>query len=140
MEKDRLNVLSKEAYDGTLVLDVLPPTEYKYLARVAEVGRKLRANAMTQVQAATVLAAYHDEYQSERAIQDECETANKRWCDAIRMTDSIRVYINGSDDPAFVAAAACHALYEITRDTMMERKSELMAAKIKREEDDNAAE
>lgn len=130
MDSEKLNALSKAAFEGTLNLDTLPPVEYKYLARVAEIGRKLRAGAVTQVQAATMTAAYYDEYRGERAQQDECENANKIWCDCIRMTNSLRVHINGSDDPAFVASAACRALYEMTRDDMMLMKSEAMAKRI----------
>lgn len=127
MEIEKLNELSKSAYAGTLDLDMLPPVEYKYLARVAEAGRRMRASAITPVQAATLTRQYYAEYQTERTEQDECETANLFWSDCIRMTNSLRVHINGSSDPAFVASAACRAVYEMTRDTAMLAKSEEMA-------------
>lgn len=130
MENDKLNALSKGAFAGTLDLDALPPVEYKYLSRVSEVGRRVRADAITQVQAATLTGQYFAEYQTERAAQDECEAANKFWCDCIRMTNSLRVHINGSNDPAFVASAACRAVYEMTRDTAMLAKSEEMAKRV----------
>lgn len=131
MDNEKLNALSRSAFDGTLDLDALPPVEYKYLARVAEIGRRIRANAMTQVQAATLTGQYYAEYQDERAKQDEYEAANKFWCDCIRMTNSLRVHINGSNDPAFVASAACRAVYEMTRDEMMLTKSEAMAKEVR---------
>lgn len=130
MENEKLNTLSKSAFAGTLDLDGLPPVEYKYLAHVAEIGRRMRANAITQVQAATLTGQYFAEYQTERAAQDEYEAANKFWCDCIRATNSLRVHINGSNDPAFVASAACRAVYEVTRDTTMLAKSEAMAELI----------
>ena len=127
MENETLNALSKSAFAGTLDLAALPPVEYKYLSRVAEIGRRVRAVAITQVQAAPLTGQYFAEYQTERAAQDDCEAANKFWCDCIRMTNSLRVHINGSNDPAFVASAACRAVYEMTRDTAMLAKSEEMA-------------
>ena len=45
------------------------------------------------------------------------------------MTDSLRVNINGSDDPTYIAALALRAVYLITGDSMIEAKMHEMEGK-----------
>lgn len=110
------------AFNGEyLPFDDLPPTEYKYLARIAELGRGVRAGKYTSAQAVSLRSAYLFEY----------EKTHERhtWPEIIKLTEDLRVHINGSGDPAFIAALALRALWLITGDTMIEAKMHEMEGK-----------
>ena len=104
-----------KAFNGEyLPFDDLPPAEYKYFARIAELGRGVRAGKYSQNQAVSLRSEYYDEYQRTRERYS--------WTDIIKLTESLRVNINGSDDPVYIAALALRAVYLITGDTMIEAK------------------
>ena len=104
-----------KAFNGEyLPFDDLPPAEYKYFARIAELGRGVRAGKYSQNQAVSLRSEYYDEYQRTHE--------RYTWPEILKVTDSLRVNINGSDDPAFIAALALRALWLITGDTMIEAK------------------
>ena len=110
-----------KAFNGEyLPFDDLPPAEYKYFARIAELGRGVRARKYSQNQAVSLRSEYYDEYQRTRERYS--------WTDIIKLTEDLRVHINGSHDPAFIAALALRALWMITGDTMLETKMEEMEA------------
>lgn len=104
-----------KAFNGEyLPFDDLPPAEYKYFARIAELGRGVRAGKYSQNQAVGLRSEYYDEYQRTRERYS--------WTDIIKLTESLRVNINGSDDPVYIAALALRAVYLITGDSMIEAK------------------
>lgn len=104
-----------KAFNGEyLPFDDLPPAEYKYFARIAELGRGVRAGKYSQNQAASLRGEYLTEYQRTRERYS--------WTDIIKLTESLRVNINGSGDPTFIAALALRALWLITGDSMIEAK------------------
>lgn len=110
-----------KAFSGEyLPYDDLPPAEYKYFTRIAELGRGVRAGKYSQNQAVSLRSEYYDEYQRTRERYS--------WTDIIKLTEDLRVHINGSHDPAFIAALALRALWMITGDTMLETKMEEMEA------------
>ena len=52
--------------------------------------------------------------------------------DIIKLTESCRVHLNGSDDPVFIAAVTLRALWLITGDSMLEKKMEEMEQKAEK--------
>lgn len=107
------------AYEGAyLDYDEMPPAKYKYFARIANLGRDVRAGRKTPNEAATARNEYLAEY--------NCTMEKMSWTDIIKLTESCRVQLNGSDDPVFIAAIALRALWLITRDTMLEKKMKEM--------------
>lgn len=103
------------AYNGyCLDWDALPAVDYKYFARIAELGRRKRAGAMSDVEVASRRQEYYDEYEQTR---DKLS-----WTDIIKLTESCRICINGEQDPRLVAAVALRALWLITGDSMIEKK------------------
>ena len=101
-----------KAFNGEyLPYDDLPPAEYKYFARIAELGRGIRAGKYSQNQAVSLRSEYYSEYQRTHERYS--------WTNIIKLTESLRVNINGSDDPAFIAALALRAVYLITGDEMI---------------------
>ena len=115
------NKYESQAFNGEyLPFDDLPPVEYKYFARIAELGRGVRAGKYSQNQAVSLRGEYYSEYQRTRE--------GYSWTDIIKLTEDLRVHINGSHDPAFIAALALRALWMITGDTMIEKVMEEMEA------------
>lgn len=109
------NKYESQAFNGEyLPYDDLPPAEYKYFARIAELGRGVRAGKYSQNQAVSLRSEYYDEYQRTHE--------RYTWPEILKVTDSLRVNINGSGDPAFIAALALRALWLITGDSMIEAK------------------
>lgn len=103
------------AYEGAyLDYDAMPPAKYKYFARIAGLGRDVRAGRKTPAEAATARNEYLAEYN--RTME------KMSWTDIIKLTESCRVHLNGSDDPVFIAAIALRALWLITGDSMLEKK------------------
>ena len=112
------------AYNGEyLDYDAMPPAKYKYFARIANLGRDVRAGRKTPAEAATARNEYLAEYN--RTME------KMSWTDIIKLTESCRVHINGSSDPAFIAALALRALRDITGDIMLNRKIQEMEEFIK---------
>ena len=110
-----------KAFNGEyLPYDDLPPAEYKYFTRIAELGRGARAGKYSQNQAVSLRGEYLAEYQRTHE--------RYTWPEILKVTDSLRVNINGSHDPAFIAALALRALWMITGDTMLETRMEEMEA------------
>ena len=110
-----------KAFNGEyLPFDDLPPAEYKYFARIAELGRGVRAGKYSQNQAVSLRGEYYSEYQKTHE--------RYTWPEIIKLTEDLRVHINGSHDPAFIAALALRALWMITGDTMLETRMEEMEA------------
>lgn len=99
---------------GYLNWDEMSPVDYKYFARIAELGRRFRAGAMSEVEVASRRQEYYDEYEQSR---DKLS-----WTDIIKLTESCRICINGEQDPRLVAAVALRALWLITGDCMIEKK------------------
>ena len=107
------------AYEGAyLDYDAMPPAKYKYFARIAGLGRDVRAGRKTPNEAATARNEYLAEYN--RTME------KMSWTDIIKLTESCRVHLNGSDDPVFIAAVSLRALWLITGDTMLEKKMKEM--------------
>ena len=105
----------KRAYSGAyLDYDKMPPVEFKYFFRISELGRDVRAGRKTPAEAATARNEYLAEYEKTHERMS--------WTDIIKLTESCRVHINGSNDPAFIAALALRALRDITGDIMLNRK------------------
>lgn len=101
-----------KAFNGEyLPFDDLPPAEYKYFARIAELGRGVRAGKYSQNQAVSLRSEYYSEYQRTHERYS--------WTDIIKLTESLRININGSNDPAYIAALALRAVYLITGDEMI---------------------
>lgn len=104
-----------KAYNGEyLNYDEMPPREYKYFARIANLGRDVRAGRKTPAEAATARNEYLAEYN--RTME------KMSWTDIIKLTESCRVCVNGSNDPAYIAALALRALRDITGDMMLDKK------------------
>lgn len=104
-----------KAFNGEyLPLDDLPPAEYKYFARIAELGRGVRAAKYSQNQAVSLRSEYYSEYQRTHERYS--------WTDIIKLTESLRININGTDDPAYIAALALRAVHLITGDEMIGKK------------------
>lgn len=104
-----------KAYNGEyLDYDEMPPAKYKYFARIANLGRDVRAGHKTPAEAATARNEYLAEYN--RTME------KMSWTDIIKLTESCRVHLNGSSDPVFIAAVALRALWLITGDSMLEKK------------------
>ena len=115
------NKYESQAFNGEyLPYDDLPPAEYKYFARIAELGRGVRTGKYSQNQAVSLRGEYYSEYQRTHE--------RYTWPEIIKLTEDLRVHINGSHDPAFIAALALRALWMITGDTMLETKMEEMEA------------
>ena len=115
------NKCESQAFNGEyLPYDDMPPAEYKYFTRIAELGRGVRAGKYTSTQAASLRSEYLAEYQRTHE--------RYTWPEIIKLTEDLRVHINGSHDPAFIAALALRALWMITGDTMLETKMEEMEA------------
>ena len=111
-----------KAFNGEyLPYDDLPPAEYKYFTRIAELGRGVRAGKYTSTQAASLRGEYLSEYQRTHE--------RYTWPEILKVTDSLRVNINGSDDPTYIAALALRAVYLITGDSMIEAKMHEMEGK-----------
>lgn len=109
----------KRAYSGEwLDYDNMTPVEFKYFIRIAELGRDVRAGRKTPAEAAALRGGYFEEYEKTREKMS--------WTDIIKLTESCRVHLNGSDDPVFIAAIALRALWLITGDTMLEKKMKEM--------------
>lgn len=103
------------AYEGAyLDYDAMPPAKYKYFARIAGLGRDVRAGRKTPNEAATARNEYLEEYN--RTME------KMSWPDIIKLTESCRVCVNGSSDPAFIAALTLRALRDITGDMMLDKK------------------
>ena len=116
------NKYETQAFNGEyLPYDDLPPAEYKYFARIAELGRGVRAGKYTSTQAASLRGEYLSEYQRTHE--------RYTWPEILKVTDSLRVNINGSDDPTYIAALALRAVYLITGDSMIEAKMHEMEGK-----------
>ena len=111
----------KEFNGEYLPYDDMPPAEYKYFTRIAALGRGVRAGKYTSTQAASLRGEYLAEYQKTHERYS--------WTDIIKLTESLRVNINGSDDPTYIAALALRAVYLITGDTMIEAKMHEMEGK-----------
>lgn len=110
-----------KAFNGEyLPYDDLSPAEYKYFTRIAELGRGVRAGKYSQNQAVSLRGEYYSEYQRTHE--------RYTWTEIIKLTEDLRVHINGSHDPAFIAALALRALWMITGDTMLETRMEEMEA------------
>ena len=115
------NKYESQAFNGEyLPYDDMPPAEYKYFTRIAELGRGVRAGKYSQNQAVSLRSEYYSEYQRTHE--------RYTWPEIIKLTEDLRVHINGSHDPAFIAALALRALWMITGDTMLEAKMEEMEA------------
>ena len=115
------NKYESQAFNGEyLPYDDLPPAEYKYFARIAELGRGVRAGKYSQNQAVSLRGEYLAEYQRTHE--------RYTWSEILKVTDSLRVNINGSGDPTFIAALALRALWLITGDSMIEAKMHEMEA------------
>ena len=111
-----------KAFNGEyLPYDDMPPAEYKYFTRIAELGRGVRAGKYTSTQAASLRGEYLSEYQRTHE--------RYTWPEILKVTDSLRVNINGSDDPTYIAALALRAVYLITGDSMIEAKMHEMEGK-----------
>ena len=111
-----------KAFNGEyLPYDDMLPAEYKYFTRIAELGRGARAGKYTSTQATSLRGEYLSEYQRTHE--------RYTWPEILKVTDSLRVNINGSDDPAYIAALALRALWLITGDTMIEAKMHEMEEK-----------
>lgn len=109
------NKYESQAFNGEyLPYDDLPPAEYKYFTRIAELGRGVRAGKYTSTQAVSLRSAYLFEYQKTHE--------RYTWPEIIKLTEDLRVHINGSDDPAYIAALALRAVCLITGDSMLEAK------------------
>lgn len=107
--------IESRAYNGEyLNYDAMPPAKYKYFARIANLGRDVRAGHKTPAEAATARGEYLEEYN--RTME------KMSWTDIIKLTESCRVQINGSSDPAFIAALTLRALRDITGDMMLDKK------------------
>ena len=116
------NKCESQAFNGEyLPYDDLPPAEYKYFARIAELGRGVRAGKYTSTQAASLRGEYLSEYQRTHE--------RYTWPEILKVTDSLRVNINESDDPTYIAALALRAVYLITGDSMIEAKMHEMEGK-----------
>ena len=116
------NKYESQAFNGEyLPYDDLPPAEYKYFARIAELGRGVRTGKYSQNQAVSLRGEYLSEYQRTHE--------RYTWPEIIKLTEDLRVHINGSGDPAFIAALALRALWLITGDTMIEAKMHEMEGK-----------
>lgn len=116
------NKYESQAFNGEyLPYDDLPPAEYKYFARIAELGRGVRTGKYSQNQAVSLRGEYLSEYQRTHE--------RHTWPEIIKLTEDLRVHINGSGDPAFIAALALRALWLITGDTMIEAKMHEMEGK-----------
>ena len=116
------NKYESQAFNGEyLPYDDLPPAEYKYFTRIAELGRGVRAGKYTSTQAASLRGEYLSEYQRTHE--------RYTWPEILKVTDSLRVNINGSDEPAVIAALALRAVYLITGDSMIEAKMHEMEGK-----------
>lgn len=103
------------AYNGEyLGYDEMPPAKYKYFARIANLGRDVRAGRKTPAEAATARNEYLAEYN--RTME------KMSWTDIIKLTESCRVCVNGSNDPAYIAALTLRALRDITGDMMLDKK------------------
>ena len=103
------------AYSGEyLDYDNMSATDFKYFTRIANLGRDVRAGRRTPNDAASLRSGYFDEYERTREKMS--------WTDIIKLTESCRVHLNGSDDPVFIAAIALRALWLITGDSMLEKK------------------
>lgn len=109
------NQYESKAFNGEyLPFDDLPPAEYKYFTRIAELGRGVRAGKYSQNQAATLRNEYLGEYQRTHE--------RYTWPEILQLTDTLRVNINGTDDPVMIAALALRAVYIITSDEMIGNK------------------
>ena len=109
------NKYESQAFNGEyLPYDDMPPAEYKYFTRIAELGRGVRAGKYTSTQATSLRSEFLAEYQKTRE--------RYTWPEIIKLTEDLRVHINGSGDPAFIAALALRALWLITGDSMIEAK------------------
>ena len=116
------NKYESQAFNGEyLPYDDMPPAEYKYFTRIAELGRGVRAGKYTSTQAASLRGEYLAEYQQTHE--------RYTWPEILKVTDSLRVNINGSDDPTYIAALALRAVYLITGDSMIEAKMHEMEGK-----------
>ena len=115
------NKYESQAFNGEyLPYDDMPPAEYKYFTRIAELGRGVRAGKYSQNQAVSLRGEYYSEYQRTHE--------RYTWPEIIKLTEDLRVHINGSHDPVFIAALALRALWLITGDTMLETRMEEMEA------------
>ena len=109
------NKYESQAFNGEyLPYDDMPPAEYKYFTRIAELGRGVRAGKYTPTQATSLRGEYLSEYQRTHE--------RYTWPEILKVTDSLRVNINGSDDPTYIAALALRAVYLVTGDSMIEAK------------------
>ena len=116
------NKYESQAFNGEyLPYDDMPPAEYKYFTRIAELGRGVRAGKYTSTQAASLRGEYLSEYQRTHE--------RYTWPEILKVTDSLRVNINGSDDPTYIAALALRAVYLIAGDSMIEAKMREMEGK-----------
>ena len=116
------NKYESQAFNGEyLPYDDMLPAEYKYFTRIAELGRGVRAGKYTSTQAASLRGEYLSEYQRTHE--------RYTWPEILKVTDSLRVNINGSDDPTYIAALALRAVYLITGDSMIEAKMHEMEGK-----------
>ena len=116
------NKYESQAFNGEyLPYDDMPPAEYKYFTRIAELGRGVRAGKYSQNQAVSLRGEYLAEYQKTHE--------RYTWPEILKVTDSLRVNINGSDDPTYIAALALRAVYLITGDSMIEAKMHEMEGK-----------
>ena len=120
------NKYESQAFNGEyLPYDDLPPAEYKYFTRIAELGRGVRAGKYTSAQATSLRSAYLFEYQKTHE--------RYTWPEIIKLTEDLRVHINGSHDPTFIAALALRALWLITGDLMIEAKMHEMEGRYESE-------
>lgn len=116
------NKYESQAFNGEyLPYDDMPPAEYKYFTRIAELGRGVRAGKYSHNQAVSLRGEYYSEYQRTHE--------RYTWPEIIKLTEDLRVHINGSGDPAFIAALALRALWLITGDSMIEAKMHEMEEK-----------
>ena len=127
------NDIEAAAYMGNHVdYDNLDPVEYKYFARIRQLGIDSRSGKIaSQTEIVSKRNQYHAQYQAEREIQDKLEAYNAAWVACLKVTESLRTHISKETDPLKIAALALRAVYTITNDCMMEVKMKQMEELVK---------
>lgn len=118
------NLTELAAYNGEyLDYDGMAPVEYKYFTRIRQLGIDSRSGKLSNPnEIATLRNQYYAQYKQERELQDKLEAYNAGWIACIKVTESLRVHINGETDPVKIAALALRAIYVMTNDVSMEIK------------------
>ena len=112
------NDIEAAAYMGNHVdYDNLDPVEYKYFARIRQLGIDSRSGKIpNQTEIVSKRNQYHAQYQAEREIQDKLEAYNAAWVACLKVTESLRTHIIKETYPLKIAALALRALYTLTND------------------------